>query len=40
MTASASWQLETPEDVQKYVAALQKKLNGMLEDNTILHIEF
>jgi len=40
VTSAATWQLETPEDVQKYIAALQNKLNGMLEENTIIHIEF
>ena len=40
VTAAATWQLETEEDVDKYVAALQAKLKGMLEENTILNIEF
>ena len=40
VTSAATWQLETPEDVQKYITALQNKLNGMLEENTIIHIEF
>ena len=40
VTSAATWQLETPEDVQKYITALQNKLNGMLQENTILHIEF
>ena len=40
VTSAATWQLETPEDVQKYVTELQNKLNAMLQENTILHIEF
>ena len=38
--AAATWQLETPEDVHRYVAELEKKLNGMLKENTTLNIEF
>ena len=40
VTAAATWQLETPEDVHRYVAELEKKLNGMLKENTTLNIEF
>ena len=40
VTSAATWQIETEEDVQKYIAALQKKLNGMIRENTVLHIEF
>lgn len=40
VNTSTTWQLETPEDVQKYISALQNKLNGLLEENTIINIEF
>ena len=40
VTSAATWQLETQEDVQRYVTDLQNKLNGMLQENTILNIEF
>ena len=40
VSASTTWQLETEADVDKYIAALQAKLKGMLEDNTIINIEF
>ena len=40
VNTSTTWQLETQEDVQKYISALQAKLNGLLEDDTIINIEF
>ena len=40
INTSTTWQLETQEDVQKYITALQNKLNGLLEENTIINIEF
>jgi hypothetical protein len=40
VNSSTTWQLETPEDVQKYISALQAKLNGLLEEDTIINIEF
>ncbi len=40
INTSTTWQLETKEDVERYVTALQKKLNGLLEENTIINIEF
>ena len=40
MNTSSTWQIETAEDVDKYVAALQAKLKGMLEENTVITIEF
>lgn len=40
VNASSTWQIETEEDVDKYIAALQAKLKGLLEDNTVLTIEF
>ncbi len=36
----ATWQIETPEDVKRYVAELEKNLIAQLEDNTIINIEF
>ena len=40
VTATASWQLETIEDVEEYLKDFRKKLIGTLEDDTIIHIEF
>lgn len=35
-----SWQIETPEDVKRYVARLEQKLLAQLEEDTVVHIEF
>ena len=35
-----TWQIETPEDVKRYITELEKKLIGALEDDTVIHIEF
>ena len=40
VSASTTWQIETINDVDQYLADLRKKLIGTLEDNTIIHIEF
>ena len=40
INTSGSWQLESEEDVKKYVAELEKKLIQTLEDDTIINIEF
>lgn len=40
INTSGSWQLESEEDVKKYVAELEKKLMQTLEDDTIINIEF
>ena len=40
VNTSTTWQLETQEDVQKYINALQNKLNSLLEKDTIINIEF
>lgn len=37
---SYSWQIETEEDVKKYVSELQKKLIDNLEENAIINVEF
>ena len=37
---ASTWQLESEEDVDKYISALQAKLKGMLEENTVINIEF
>ena len=39
ISSSTSWQIETTEDVDEYVDALKKKLNSLLEENTIVQIE-
>ena len=35
-----TWQLETMEDVKRYLGELEKKLINALEDDTILNVEF
>lgn len=37
---ASTWQIETEEDVKRYLAELEKKLMNTLEDNTIINIEF
>ncbi len=37
---SATWRIETGADVKRYVAELEKKLMNMLEEDTIISIEF
>ena len=37
---NTSWQIETKEDVKKYVSMLEDKLNEVLEEDTIINIEF
>lgn len=37
---ASSWQLETEEDVKRYITELEKKLINLLEDNTIISVEF
>ena len=40
INTEATWQLETADDVKKYIAALEKKLMAQLEDDTVIHVEF
>lgn len=40
INTSTTWQVETAEDVKKYMEELEKKLLSQLEEDTILHIEF
>ena len=35
-----TWQLETADDVKRYVSGLEKKLLDLLEDHIIIHVEF
>ena len=37
---ASSWQIETEEDVRKYIVELEKKLIDSLEDDTIINVEF
>ena len=37
---AATWQLENEADVKKYMAELEKKLMNILEEDTIINIEF
>lgn len=40
MTGTASWRLESVEDVDKYLAELRKKLTAQLDTDTIVNVEF
>lgn len=40
VNTSSTWQIETEEDVKKYAAELEKRLIAVLEDNTVINIEF
>ncbi|MCD7956582.1 MAG: BREX system P-loop protein BrxC [Lachnospiraceae bacterium] len=40
VAGTSSWRLESPEDVEKYVAELRKSLLAQLDDDTIVNIEF
>ncbi|MDD4760759.1 MAG: hypothetical protein PHU66_08130, partial [Bacteroidaceae bacterium] len=37
---SASWQIETVQDVDKYMAALRERILKELDEDTIVNIEF
>lgn len=39
LSASASWQIETPEDVDKFVTALKERILKELEVDTVINIE-
>lgn len=40
MTGAASWQLESAEDVDRYLAQLRQKLMEQLDEDTIVNVEF
>jgi hypothetical protein len=40
VVTSTSWQLETEDDVEKYVTSLQTRLKNILKENTIIDVEF
>ena len=40
INTSHTWQLESADDVRRYVAELQEKLLRALEEDTIVNIEF
>ena len=40
VSVSASWQIETPQDVDKYMAELRAQILKELEEDTIINIEF
>lgn len=40
MTGTASWRLESAEDVDKYLAELREKLTAQLDADTIVNVEF
>lgn len=40
INTTSTWQIETEEDVKKYIQVLEKKLISSLEENTVINIEF
>ena len=40
INTETTWQLETKEDVKRYVSMLEKKLMEELREDTIIHVEF
>lgn len=40
MTGTASWRLETEDDVDKYLKALRTRLTAQLDEDTIINVEF
>jgi hypothetical protein len=40
VNTAATWQIETEEDVKKYIAELEKRLIDTLEENTVINVEF
>ena len=40
VNTETTWQLETADDVKRYVEELERKLLAQLEENTIVHVEF
>jgi hypothetical protein len=40
VSLSATWQIETPQDVDKYIATLRERILKELADDTIINIEF
>lgn len=40
VSVSSSWRIETAEDVEKYIAALKKRILSELDEDTIVNIEF
>ena len=40
MTGTASWRLESKEDIEKYIDSLRKTLEAQLDEDTIVNVEF
>ena len=40
INTSTTWQIETADDVKKYITELERKLLNSLEEDTIINIEF
>jgi tRNA A-37 threonylcarbamoyl transferase component Bud32 len=40
MTGTASWRLESVEDIDKYIAELRKTLVAQMDGDTIVNVEF
>ena len=40
MTGTASWRLESKEDIDRYMDNLRKSLEAQLDEDTIVNVEF
>ena len=40
MTGTASWRLESKEDIDRYMDSLRKSLEAQLDEDTIVNVEF
>jgi hypothetical protein len=40
MTGTASWRLESTEDIDKYITELRKTLTAQMDGDTIVNVEF
>ena len=40
LTSQSTWRIESEADIKNYLADLERKLKGELEDNTIINVEF
>ena len=40
MTGTASWRLESKEDIDRYMGSLRKSLEAQLDEDTIVNVEF
>ena len=40
LTSQSTWRIESDDDIRSYLAELERKLKGEMEDNTIIYVEF